>query len=64
MWRKLRQAICWILGRKNIENCRFEVKTSHPDEVICSGCKHNHWEWRDKYSKEKMTNESKSDLRK
>ena len=40
-WRKFRQEICWVLGRKKPEVCRFEVRTSHPDEVICRDCKHN-----------------------
>lgn len=48
-WRKFRQALCWMLGGKNrLNRCYFEVRTSHPDEVICSSCEHNLWEERNK----------------
>lgn len=48
-WRKFRQAICWKFGgEKRVERCLFEVRTSHPNEVICSGCRHNMWEKWDK----------------
>ena len=43
-WRKFRQAICWKFGgEKRVERCYFEVRTSHPDEVICGDCEHNIW---------------------
>ena len=42
-WRKFRQAICWIIGGRDEDECYFAVRSSHPDEVICGDCKHNKW---------------------
>lgn len=43
MWRKFRQAICWLLKGRNEMECLFAVYNSKPKEVICEGCKHNQW---------------------
>jgi len=43
MWRRFRQALCWLLqGRDEIE-CMLTVLTSGQGESLCNGCGHNEW---------------------